>query len=506
MGKNVVVIICDQMRKDFLSCYGGKGVPTPNIDFLAEQGVVYDCAITQAPVCAPARASIMTGRYVSDHKVWTNDVPFREGLEFLAERMNENGYETGAFGKLHHYPGKDTKGFQTAFLMEENRLGEDDDYLQWLHQHKPDARIFNSDNMKLTYSLDSALYYERYIASKAVDFIEDCVTDSKKFFAYVSFQGPHTPIDPPKEFIGTVESEALPKPFKKDFCEFPEVVKYRSVTAAAHYLGKTDHTEEELAFIRTRYAEQYVAIDHEIGRIITLLKEKGQFENTVFLFTADHGDLIGDFGLHYKGPMPYRGQLEIPLILSGHPGLPKGSRSDELCGNMDIGSTVLSIAGDDRPLGYSKSLLDTSYRRPVVYSEFCDSVKMVRTSDYLYAYYPFTGQSELFDKRRDPDELINLSGSPDCAQAEAACLKHMVDFMVIAKGVRIEAHDVTPLVKKGIEEKNPDFLRDFPIAFPVATRKELEQMANKGLDPTYNEFCEDKEIFRHYGAYWISKS
>jgi arylsulfatase A-like enzyme len=113
--KNIVVILCDQLRKDFLSCYGFKGLHTPNIDRLANDGVLFENAFTASPVCAPGRACMMTGRYVSDHQVFTNDVPFRDGLEYLAERFNKLGYQTGAFGKLHHFPAKDTKGFHTAF-------------------------------------------------------------------------------------------------------------------------------------------------------------------------------------------------------------------------------------------------------------------------------------------------------------------------------------------------------------------------------------------------------
>lgn len=127
MKNNVMVILCDQLRADFLSCYNGNSpVKTENIDLLVEDGVLFEHAVTASPVCAPGRACMMTGRYVSDHKVWTNDVPFRENIDYLPYRMKENGYACAAFGKLHHYPARDVKGFDEYWQMEENRLGDVD--------------------------------------------------------------------------------------------------------------------------------------------------------------------------------------------------------------------------------------------------------------------------------------------------------------------------------------------------------------------------------------------
>ncbi len=100
--RDIVVILCDQLRCDFLSLYGCRGVPTPNLDCLVRQGVVFDRAITASPVCSPAHASMMTGLYPTRHGVWKNDLPYNPGLDYLTERMNALGYHTGAFGKLHH--------------------------------------------------------------------------------------------------------------------------------------------------------------------------------------------------------------------------------------------------------------------------------------------------------------------------------------------------------------------------------------------------------------------
>ncbi|MFW6039177.1 MAG: sulfatase-like hydrolase/transferase, partial [bacterium] len=102
-----------------MSLYGCRAIPTPHLDRLAREGVVFESAISSSPICGPARAGMMTGLYPTQHGVWANGHAFRPGLEFLAERMNEAGYQTAAFGKLHHEPVTDTKGFKHAQLMEE---------------------------------------------------------------------------------------------------------------------------------------------------------------------------------------------------------------------------------------------------------------------------------------------------------------------------------------------------------------------------------------------------
>ena len=168
MQPNILVILCDQLRKDFLSCYGGTVCNTPNLDALAAKSVCFTNAITASPVCAPARASMMTGRYVSDHGVWTNDMPFREGVDYLPQRMNQAGYRTGAFGKLHHFPAKDGKGFSTYALMEENRLGDKDDYFQWLRARHPEIRGVFTCKKDGGFAFAEDEYYEHWIADRAM--------------------------------------------------------------------------------------------------------------------------------------------------------------------------------------------------------------------------------------------------------------------------------------------------------------------------------------------------
>lgn len=505
--RNIIVFLCDQLRPDFLGIYGGQGIPTPNLERLARIGTVFDRAITVSTVCAPSRASIMTGRYVSDHQVWTNDMPFRPGLEYIAERMNANGYATGAFGKLHHDPALDSKGFTVFHPMEESRLGEHEPYLQWLKKRYPQVTsVWNyHDN---TFDFSEEEYHEHWIASRAIDFIETH-TQSKAeepFLAWVSFQGPHGPFDPPREVKGTCDANALPRPLRR--CDdsratVPEVVRCRQFRTPVPDAATL--TAQRLA-----YAGMIVAIDRQIGRILETVDRCGLWDHTTFLFSSDHGDLLGDFDLQEKGPFPYRAQLDVPLILANHPGTPLG-RSNQLVGNIDIPGTLLDIAGDQRPIGVSRSLLDLAARQPrhpraVNFSEFCDSIKTVEDQRFRFSYYPFTGETELYDLIEDPDQLTNLAGRPEYTDTANRFLQHIVDFLLIAKGVRVEASDFVSGQQAGLAAKDPNYQCHFPVAFPL-TRKQKAHLEKVGFPADFNAFCEGKPVLRHYDLpYWMENS
>lgn len=497
--RNLVVLLCDQLRPDFLPMYGGTAIATPNLDRLAGLGVVFDGAITQSTVCAPARASMMTGRHVSDHGVWTNDVPFRAGLETIAERLNALGYRTGAFGKLHHFPADDTKGFRVAHQMEEGRLGQQEPYLQWLRECHPEVRrIWNESN--LTFAFPEEEYYEHWIADRAIDFVQE--PGDTPFLAWVSFQGPHGPFDPPPEAKGTCAADKLPPVLHRETdASLPETVRYR------HCRETWGDNPELTQARRVAYGEMVVCIDRQIGRILDALEKQGLLATTTFIFSADHGDMLQDFGLTAKGPFPYRGQLDIPLLVANHPRLAPGTRCAQLAGNIDIPGTLLAVAGDDHSIGVSRSLLDLAQPQPrfpreVILSEFCDSIRTVQDARWRYSYYPFENAAELYDRQNDPDEQHNLAGQPEFAAIEIRLLRHLLDYAVVNKGPRVEAHDLGPRKQAGLLAKSPEALRDWPVAFPLSAA-ERSRLQAAGLDADHNEFCRGLPLLRAYGKpYW----
>lgn len=520
--RNVVMIISDQLRPDFLHAYGADFIPTPNIDALAADGVVFDNAITAATVCGPARMSFLTGEFVSTHDAWSNNIPAKEGTVFLPERLNAAGYMTAAVGNFDHAPIGDTFGYQYTKLSLDGAPGCQ--FTKELKEKHPDATgpFMANENGRFRYG--EAEFYDRWSADCATTFIESYTktgkapdgtapeSDNAPFFLYCGFLSPHHPLIPPAEVAGTVDPEKLPPVLinTRPPEDIPSAELYRRTLLQTIETTK-DPTSQIERWNRERllYAELIVEVDALVGRIVKSLKDNGIYENTTIIFTADHGSADNDYCVMTKGPWPYHSQLFIPMIIANEPRLEKGTHCDALCGNLDIGATVLDIAGDHKAFGVSRSMIGLAEgslpEREVNMSEFCDSCKTVVDKRYTFTYYPFTGRTCLFDRKEDPEERVNLGGRPEYTELERNFIMHVVDFMVLAKGIRIEAHDLAPDVQAGIEKKHPAYQDEMPIAYPIASMGEIERLKAAGLCHTYNEFCKDHPIIASYGVYFNTK-
>ena len=151
-------------------------------------------------------------------------------------------------------------------------------------------------------------------------------------------------------------------------------------------------------------------------------------------------------------------------------------------------------------------LLSGELTRNYNYSEFGDSIRTLEDHRYRFCYYPFEGYTELYDRLEDPRELNNLSGNGDYCSVENRMLKAIIDFGIMAKGPRIEAQDMVPSKRKGLETMHPHFLEDFPIVFPLPNMAKYKRLEEAGLDPEYNSFCKGRKILASYGRYWEDKS
>lgn len=519
--RNVVMILCDQLRPDFLNAYGADFIPTPNIDALAANGVVFDNAITASTVCAPARASIMTGKFVSGHDGWTNSIPCKDGTEYLPERLNEDGYMTAAVGIFDHAPVGNTIGCQYLKLFLEGKNG--DEYKGYLLNKYPDATSVWGGDGNYGFKYPEEDFYDAWSANEAIKFISSYTSSGKApdgtapkdegapFFLYCGFNSPHSPHNPPKEVKGTVDRNKIPKiKISTRDADVPSVEKNRrAFLNPPEAFSDLESIISERMEERVAYCEMIVEVDALVGRIVKALKDNGIYENTTIIFTSDHGSCEHDYNVVTKGPWPYKPQLFVPMIISNHPRLASGTHCDSLCGNLDIGATVLDIIGDDRAFGVSRSMIGladgTVPEREVNMSEFCDSCKTLVDKRFTFTYYPFTAETCLLDREKDPEETTNFTGRPEYADVERKFLMHIIDFMIISKGIRIEAHDLLNNIQKGISKKDPKFLDSFDIAYPIANMMELERIKGAGLPWDYNEFCKEREIKVHYGAYFLKK-
>ena len=193
------------------------------------------------------------------------------------------------------------------------------------------------------------------------------------------------------------------------------------------------------------------------------------------------------------------------MIVANHPDLKNGDRCDALVSNLDIAATCLEIANDTVPLGLSRSMSkmvnDKSFQREVNFAEFCDSYKMVEDKQYRMAYFPFEGEIMLYDKVKDPYYKKNLGRDSKYDSVKLSFMKHLMDFQIICKGIKIEAQDFTNEIQKEVIKKNPYWKKDFKIYFPLTYFK-WKSLKENGVDNTYNDFCIPMKVENAYGVFW----
>ena len=472
---NILLITSDQQRAD---CNGfeNRHLRTPHIDRIAREGARFSACITPNLVCQPSRASILTGLLPLTHGVWDNGVDLdpRVGEQGFAGTLARAGYDTAFIGKAHFATkstfaptgtpecnksqaryGADWRGpymgFQHVELcvlghmhrtrpLERPPMGH---YERWLL-----ARGTNEEGLKLWaeetrpgtgaaqtwYSaLPVAWHSSTWAGDRAVHWLAQRSKD-RPFCAWVSFPDPHHPFDCPEPWSLMYDPKDVPLPVnrKKDLerrpwwhkaslenkpqLADPTMLKFR-----AEGSRMPDQSDAQLAEMTANYYGMISLIDHNVGRILTALDDVGLADNTLVIYTTDHGDMLGNHGLYLKGPTPYEDLLRVTLAVRG-PGVAAGSIVREPVSTLDLASTMYDFSGcpTPRPL-QSRSLKPllsgTAEKRAAAYSEWhvhpsrCGvwlKLRTVRTQTHKCTFELESGAGELYDLVNDPQEMNNL--------------------------------------------------------------------------------------------------
>lgn len=486
---NVLWICTDQQRYDTLGCYGNEFVDTASIDRLADRGVRFDQCFSQSPVCTPSRASMLTGRYPRTTRCRANGQPIPDDETPISKLLDRTGYDCGLAGKLHLSP------CQPDALDEatnaERRIDDGYDvfhwshhpthnvptnaYLRWLRGQPVDfeddtytdastgaVRIDRShrfedepyvDNDYVQISLAAEYHQTTWCANRAVEFIEDHTTDQPWHFAVNSFD-PHHAFDPPKAYLDRyldafgLDDIPLPNFEPSELDDKPEI--QRNDRHGAYnkrgYYAHSEMDDEDHRLIRAAYWAMIDLIDDAVARILDALERTNQREDTLVVFTSDHGEMLGDHGLYLKGPYFYEPAIRVPLIVSWPGTVPEGIADESLVELADVAPTILDAAGADRPSSMqAKSLWPRLRDGPVegdhresVYCEFYDATNnydeevaatMVRTDKYkLVRWHSETG-GELYDLSDDPDETHDRWNDSRYEEVRSDMLSLLADRM-----------------------------------------------------------------------------
>lgn len=445
---NVLIIYTDQQRWDSLRCYGNEEAKTPNLDRLASKGTRLNKYFVQNPVCMPSRMSFLTGRYCSSLGVGANGIPFPESDAILLNQiLKPYGYHTAQIGKLHFLPHAKRMhcdphpnyGFDTCIISDEPGC-YNDAYIKWVESISPldvdkvrtslppAARLYGKKNYSeiprdthepYLFEGDEKLTHSNFVTSEIIQYIRQ--HKEQPFFAIAGFYAPHPPLNPPKKNIEkfSIDEISLPKKGENEelMPELQNITPDKWKEIRAFYLALVNH------------------VDECIGKIIHALEVEGLFENTIVIFTSDHGEFLGDHGRIQKGMPGYDCITRVPFIISYPKKIQQGMVIEELVEAVDVFPTVLDYCGVQTPRevqGKSfKPLLDgeKTRHRESVYTEYFEPYgyfsSTVRTNRYKYNC-DTRGNEFLFDLEKDPYELNNLIGNKKYESILAFLRKQMV--------------------------------------------------------------------------------
>ena len=457
--KNVLFILSDQQRFDTVSAYGKNDIcKTPNIDRLAERGMKFTNAFTPSAICAPARASVMTGLFPHNHGVVDNYTDIRDGIPLLGDCMAQAGYYCGFAGKWHVSPNRtptdcgfeDGKpfmgyGFPGSRVFKSLKFdappkNTPNYYEEYLKENGYEGVDISGSFMGNNPALQIQEMYARhdgpvestieyYVAQETCRLLDKAKQDDRPFFLWANFWGPHSPSIVPEPYYSMYD----PKQIK----EHPSYKETFEDKPYGYYLtekmwGLGDFGWDGFAEIIARYYGHCTMIDDMVGMIVKKLEEIGELENTIIVYTADHGDCLGAHKLIEKGAFTFDEIYRIPMIVSG-----AGTQdNDSFVYLHELMPTALEIAGVTPPKPVDgESLLPLmmgekqSNGRTEVYGEFHSHFyvcrqRMIRNNRYQFTFNE-SERGELYEFEKDPYQLHKDCYDP----AYAAVKKEMMDKM-----------------------------------------------------------------------------
>ena len=437
---NVLLIVSDQMTAGLTGVYGHPVVKTPNLDRLAERGVRFDAAYTPCPICAPARACLMTGTYTSDNGCYDNAAPLPCDRPTFAHYLTNAGYDTVLTGKMHFVGADQLHGFSRRLTTDIYPADFDWVKPEWIriketHGEQAEevmgsrrgyhARQYTGEGVRVG-AWNHALSYDEETHLRALEYLHARGTtrsagNEGPFLLCASYHHPHEVFWPPKPYWDLYEGEEIEIP------EFPENLEetYSSMDRwlnAYHGVKRSDlRNPDGLRRLRRAYYALVTYMDQKVGELLHSLEENGLSDSTVVIFTSDHGDMLCEKEMVQKRTF-YEPSCRVPLICRFPDGRGAGAQCDEPVSLIDLLPTLCHLAGAPDVLPCDGASLmglvngcDTAPR--VVFSEMHSEAMgapcfMVRSDCHKYVYV-HGHDSQLFDLDTDPGEWHNLAGDPD---------------------------------------------------------------------------------------------
>ena len=439
---NILLIMCDQLRWDYVGCYGvNPWIQTPNIDALAAEGCRAECCYSPNPVCIPARHNMITGLPARYHGFDDNyfgpaakNCPWN--LPTFAQICSDAGYSTVAIGKMHFQPERRATGFDHFFNMDEVlRDVMEDDYALFLREqgygsigslHGVRNVLYQQPQQ---WTLPDEMHGSHWVADRTIDYIKSRGKQDRPFLCWTGFIQPHPPLSSPASYShlydGKVPQHTSSKTPLSKFAEENKCI--------------ADHPDEETVNRhRELYASAITWVDYNIGRIIEALRETDQLDNTLIIFTSDHGEMLGDCDTYQKF-LAYDGSCRVPFIMRWPSRVEAGSVKKEFVDLNDLLPTFADLAGTSYPGPYElpgESLfaaVPQKDRRYQYVEHQRESKRWCCLRDERWKLVHYYGDDEqMFDMLNDPLELENLlyarGDEPEIRAAHARLREKLLQY------------------------------------------------------------------------------
>ncbi|MHB9031679.1 MAG: sulfatase family protein [Anaerolineae bacterium] len=472
---NIVFICADQLAAAWLGCYGSGIASTPTLDRLAASGVRFERCYATSPICAPNRATMLTGRSPVIHGIVTNNLALAADSPTYARVLQANGYRTGGFGKFHQTPMHCPLPADASFLgFDESVLSEDPKWGPWITwvantypQHLPTALamacgwpnhprpaeaplaaryrqeilapIITASPWGHMYPspLPAEVHDTTFITNLGLDFMRRHLDEhpGQPFLCHISYVDPHDPYDPPEPYAHMFRPEDMPDALPAEWLADGNTLLSGSQVEFARF-DRIYDKPDVIRQLRAYYHGSLRFMDDQVARILALLEERGIAGNTIVLFTSDHGEMLGDHGLMTKGVKPYDAGIRCPLLVAG--GGIKPLVSDRLTCTLDLFPTFLDWAGVGsavRPPLEGKSFAAACQGMPEddIWQEVSVAYGPMETvvSDDGWRLTRFLGGApgQLFNLRSDPAEQRNLYTDPAWAAKRLELLERLINVM-----------------------------------------------------------------------------
>ena len=433
---NVVLIVTDHWFGSLLGIAGHPSVQTPTLDELARNGVRLTNHYSENPVCLGARRSIMTGTTPRTHgdRVFNPKLPMPEGIPTLAQTFRDAGYQAHGVGKIHVYPQRDRIGFDDVLLDDEGRpmFGVHDDYETYLGDagFPGQGYMHGMSNNEYAYR-PWHLPEETHVTNWATREITRQIKrrdHRQPGFWYVGYRHPHPPLVPLQSYLDLYRDIPIDAPqiagWSKNYDE-------QVYTVQAHMIRRFKHNKQQTDAARRAFYALCTHIDHQIRIIVGTLREESILDDTIIMFTSDHGDMLGNHNMWAKRVF-YENSACVPMIIMGIKGDQRVGHhraSNRLTGHQDVTPTLLDLCGIEIPKTVEGLSMVAEETHEFIYGEDGEdrhSTRMIHDGRYKLIYYPVGNLRQLFDIDEDPNEMNDLAGNKDHKDR----LEHLTDILV----------------------------------------------------------------------------